>query len=329
MVEERYKCTYERIIPDDRIPYWLFWSLFGVVAFLISEVVARASSEHEYRLAWAMLAVLLALIPFGFTWISHGFQRTTRRMRDLFWEDDKQFDEWMAPRFEATFTFTRRAKIFTTILLAAAFLTILLPASNVYRSRSLNLLIYIEMSVCFIVGLQTAYMLVSLLGLLMKIVRMPVTVPFYRLPHPEISSLQNYFSGATLIVTVAYIVLVIAAWASPLSSLVEARVWLVILALYPFTMFIWTLTQVRYLNQRVRDNQIDIVNREVQLTLSKVSGGSDVSSVERLEKIMDVQLRVKSMKVWPIEWQSAVTFVATLLLVIAQIAVIINQVSTP
>lgn len=67
-----------------------------------------------------------------------------------------------------------------------------------------------------------------------------------------------------------------------------------------------------------------MVNREVQRLLELVQS-IDLAEVDKLDSAMEIQAKVQSMRVWPIDWKSALTFIATLLLVIAQVAAAYSQ----
>jgi uncharacterized membrane protein len=151
-------------------------------------------------------------------------------------------------------------------------------------------------------------------------------VPFFFLPHPAIQSLQSFCSTVAVLGTIAYFVLVIAVWGGPYGLSPVIQVWLFVLAFFPIVMLLWSFTQVHILTSSAKESHIRTINEQIQIALDRQVKAGDASSIDYLDKVMNVQARVQSVKEWPVWLQNVVPILIGLLAVVAQILVAVHQV---
>lgn len=329
MTEEAFECTYERIAPTKRIPYWVFWSLLGVLVFLVTEALAQIYGVDLYRVARISASILIALMPSAFIWFSRAFQETMQDVSRLMWSDKDPVESWMKERLEKAFTLSTWLSRVTVALVVIFATVTFMQTGPLYTPVPLNAAAYIEMTLMFAIGAQSLYLMVYMSAVLREIVRFPLRIPFFMVPHPAVTSLQRLYWAAVFRVSIAYVILAIGAWGGPLGLGAESLIWLTFLGLFPISMFFWSVAQIHSINQKAKESHLKFTNNEVQRAVESVRENEDLNPIDTLDGIMSIQIKVQSMRVWPLEWQGALTFLVTLLLAIIQIAIAVNELRSP
>lgn len=323
------RCTYEQVILLKRIPYWIYWSAIGILGFTMWEIVIRAFGDKHFLWTQLLFGGGIALLPMTYVWMSHNFQNIMRILSPLLWSDNAEFEGWLEVRATRVFTLNSwQARLVTGFIVISALITVILSRLP-FNSSVLNFLALIGFTPLLVVCGQGAYILTHLLVTLREIVRRPPKVPFFMLSHSAISGLQNYYSATAVVVTLAYICLVIAVWQGPYGLSLEMQIWLTVLAFYPLSMFFWSFFQVHILMRNIKQSHIEIINQEVQLTLEKVLSRNENEDVERLDKVMDIQNRIQTTKEWPVDLQGTLTFLIALTTAIVQVMISIVGILKP
>lgn len=329
MSKQTVLCTYEKIILFKRMPYWIYWPIVGLFLFFIGEITVLLLHEKQFFFTQIALSAGIGLIPVVLVFYSHEFEKTIKNLESVLWTNKNEFEQWLFERTSRMFTLKSwGAKFVTALFITGALLTVFwlgLPL----RSLTGNIIAILGFIPVLIIAGQTAYMLLDLLITLRELVFRPANVSFYLQLHPAIRQLQGFFSSVTLVTTLAYIIGALAIWFGPYGVPFAMQIWLTLLAFYPICMFFWSFLHVHVLMQNIKNLHTQIINREVQRTLDCVLKNEKTDDVERLEKIMNIQNKVQTMKEWPVEIQGTLTFIATLATVLIQIVITIKEFLKP
>ncbi len=251
-----------------------------------------------------------------------------KTLSPLLWDDHIEFEKWLEIQEIHIFTLhSWPAKIVTGFITSAALITIItlgLPLkSGIHLVVAYTFFFFLSM----FCG-QCLFISIGLLLKLKEIVDRPIKVPFFLLPHPGISRLQNFYSATTLIIVSFYTGFVIAVWLGPYGFNLAMLVWLTALSGYPLAMFSWSFFQIHFLLQNVKQSHLKIANNEVQQALKNVLTDHSLKETDRLEKMMSIQNKVKAMKEWPIAVEGALTFLTALVVAIVQALIYVLEVIT-
>ena len=184
--------TYERIIPFRSIPYWLFWSILGAIAFLNSELIIRIYNGQEL-LPFLLLRVILAIdfagFPIAIVVLSRGFIEAMRSVSTILWDDLAAFENWLAQRQKRIFTLQSNSSKWTALLIGLS-VTASFVLSGIPLNNGVPIVYFLVAGTLFsIIGGQTAYVIIDLLVSLAELVKRETHVSFFRLPHPAITRL--------------------------------------------------------------------------------------------------------------------------------------------
>lgn len=315
-----YRCIYEVLVPIKRIPYWIFWAVVAIVAFLLSEYLASIHDDDEYLIARIAIAILLYQFPVCITWFSREFQKTMRELASIMWRDNDSFERWLEKHWKTTFSLADWKPWLFIVVVIALSLVSLIPLTPFFENQLLEIFIFIEIVVIGIMGGQSAFLILYSLVTLKNISDRTPSIPFYRLPHPSLSRLQAMYSTATLITIVAFIIVSIGASQSPLGLGPITVAWLISLSLFPLAMFSWSLSQNHFLHQKVKDSHLDKINHLVQESLTAAKSEPKPDPVEVLDHFMEIQSKVQTIRTWPIELQTAIAFILSVILLVVQVA---------
>jgi len=332
-MNRRFMSTYERINPFKSVPFWIFWIGMGVIAFINSEVIVYAYDEDglmPFFLLRLILAIDFAGFPITIVLLSRGFVRTMQAVSPIMWDDASDFESWLEKRQKRIFTLQSRYSKVTAFLIGIS-VTTSFVLSGIPLQNPVSIVYFLIAGTLFtFIGGQTAYIILDLLVTLAELVKRDIRVPFFRIPHPAITRLQNYYASVALIMTAGYLSLVIAGWQSPY-GLFNASViaWLSILAFFPLTLFILSILQIHLLVSKIKDAQLDMANKLVQNLVQRAGNNLDVKTYEQLEKAMTIQSMVQDMPEWPISFATIFSFLITAGTALIQIVLPLLEVFNP
>jgi len=324
-VNKRPVYTYERIIPFKSIPYWVFWIGIGILAFSSSEIIVRAYNEKGFLPFLALrciMSIVWAGFPITLTWLSHGFFDTMRFASDIFWSDAAEFEDWLERRQKRIFTFQSGfSKLIALIVGISVTATYSLGGLPLHNTLPIIYFV-ITGTLLSIMGGQTVYIIFDLLATLAELTRKDAHIPFFRIPHPAITRLQNYYAVAALIMTAGYISLIVAGWQSPYGLFNPGVItWLSILAFFPLALFILSSYQIHLLMSKIKQSQLEMVNKQIQSLFQKNARKSGTKTYDQLEKAMTIQTKIQSLPEWPLSFASIFSFLITAATAIIQIII--------
>lgn len=327
--ETQLKCNFEKAIIIKKIPFWLYWISIGLIIFISGQILIKFYGDKNYLITNIIFCGGISVIPIAHILLFRNFRKVLYPLIGLLWQnDDLQFHTWITKHEVRIFTLkTWPAKIVTFFVALSAVITVNF-LDYPYNSLIINLFALFMFLIFSLFCGQIGYFSISLLVALRKIVNRPINIPFFCLPHPSISKLQNYYSIATFIIILYYIAMTIAIWKGPYGLKPIMLVWLAILAFYPLAMFIWSYTQIHFLLRNIKDHYLlninSIVNREYQNLVD-----NNNPNIDYLDKLMNIQVKTQQLKEWPFSIEGAFTFIATVLVALTQLVISILKISKP
>ncbi len=311
--------TYEKLIPFKRIPYWLYFPALSLIVLIVVEIIFSLISHKNSLISEIVVAIELAILPTFYIWMSKRFQLAALEISPILWNNDKDFQEWLHARIKRIFTLDSfGAKFLVTTMAGGAILTTIaigLP----YKETLPNLFILIGLTAFALVGCQGAYILTDSGITLNEIVRRPIQkTPFFLLPPPAISSLQNLYLSIILTAAFTYTIFSVAAWQSPFGLTSGVIAWLWIGGAFPLGFFFWSSFQFYILIKRIKTEQVKQINEKIQLILNSVEGQISKEQADTIERLMSIQSQVQNLRELPFSLESFFTFLITLILPIVQ-----------
>lgn len=314
---------YERFTLFGLHPAW-FWFFFGLALFLIGVYFVRLDNLPGYWIAWAFYAQGVIIWPNLLIWLYKSFFTTIEIQKNIFWKSERDHAIWIDSKAQEIFFFKDKLSKFIMILiLSTGFLGVLTSFLRYSYGNDVVMLILSAVGVIpvgFIAG-HAAYIILSLIKCLIELSKSPVFVPFYRLPNPSISKLQNYYSALSLITTFVYIHVLIGLQLSPVGFPPIIVTILAIGGFYPLVLFLFTFIFTHKIAQNIKQSHLNLINEEVQEALERALKGKSGTGYEILKQAMEVQDKVQNMREWPFELSGVITFTITLATGIGQLIV--------
>ena len=117
--------TYERIILFKRMPYWLYWSIIGLLGFVLGEVTLYLLNEQHFLITQVLFAAGVALLPIVMISFSYQFEKGTAGLSGILWASDDEYRKWLTARKTRIFTLNSWAsKLVTALVVTGALLTV-------------------------------------------------------------------------------------------------------------------------------------------------------------------------------------------------------------
>lgn len=319
-------CTFERVIIFKRISYRVYWPFMGFFLFIAGEILVRILNETGFTITRIVFSAAFGLIPVLIISSFYRFEKVMKDLSNILWDDNDEFESWLKHRMARIYTLKFWPSRIITVLISLGALFTILNLGLPFQSKVGNIIaLLLFIPPLFVVG-QSAYILLDSLFTLRDLSHRSANVPFYFQPHPAIRALQNGYSTFALVVALGYIFLAISIWQGPYGFSLEMQIWLTLLAFYPISMFFWSFYHVHILMQKIKSSHMKIINKEIQRALNMVLDGKKNDDVDRLERIMEIQDKVQAAKEWPIDFQGAFTFIATLITFLVQLFLSIRDI---
>ncbi len=260
-----------------------------------------------------------ASIPSSIVFMYYDFRNTYNALAEVLWDDQLEFRRWFDARTSRVFTLrSTPAKLLVIGFLTLTLITVFLSGLP-FKAGGLNVIALSGFFTLMVIGAQAAYILLDLLITLNDVTHRDPHVPFFRLPHPALSRLFNMYARSSLLTSVAYALLVIAIWQGPYGFSLQMQAWLTVLAAYPLAMFFWSFFRVHILMQKAKQSHLELINAEVVRNFNMMTASKESDMVQRLEKVMEIQSKIQSVREWPIAVQGVFAFIVTFVTLAAQI----------
>jgi hypothetical protein len=262
------KSFYEKVVPLG-IPYFIFYPVFFNIILaayrllLFCEVFEDTNSPVNQFLN----TQLLSLMPIVFIFLHHQFKNVVfPSVKDIFENETNNdapqlINDILEKTIRHTFSINQWSSIYIFGITFLGFSTVCALGISTINNLVVKVIVVGILSVLIFFGSHLGYMMLSLLNFLRKIADYypRESFPFYRLPHPSINRLQNYYLSAALMLTVAWIVFAIATWNSPYGINNDDEkiksvmiLWLIITGSGPLLMFLWTYFYIHKINYNIK-----------------------------------------------------------------------------
>ncbi len=134
------RSTFERLIIFPHvIPYWLYWSVIGVIFFGAEVLFLTILGESGYFWTQFLGSAGIAFLPIANIWLAHSFRGILIELSSLVWNDSNTFYRWLASEEKRIFTLsTWSSRLVTGLIVVLGVLTVLAldPPLKVYGAKS-------------------------------------------------------------------------------------------------------------------------------------------------------------------------------------------------
>jgi len=319
MPERNIETPYARLILFKRMPLAVFWGAVAITAFIGGEILFRTFHEPGAICTQLVFAFFLIYGPVVHAWLLRRFEAVVRQVGPLLWDDQAESEAWLQARLKRCFTFSSWPAISVTGIIVALGVVSVLVQGKCFNSTVLYVAAVSGFMPVLLICAHAGYVTLDLLATLKELGQRKPNVPFFMLPHPAITALQAFYSGLALSVTLGYAALAVALWRSPFGLSPTMQAWLLILSFYPISTFGWSFYQTHVLMREAKLQHLVLINAEVQRCLSRTLNGGDIQSIERLQKIMEVQRKSQATREWPFDIQNSFALLIALAAATAQI----------
>ena len=98
MNKSEIQCTFERLIPDNSIPYWIFWPLISILVFILWEISIKLFNENEYYISLIGYAIIFSYMPIAVIWVYRLFNRIFPGLVEIINMDKSEYGDWLSKR---------------------------------------------------------------------------------------------------------------------------------------------------------------------------------------------------------------------------------------
>lgn len=314
---EYVKSTFE-YLTIEKIPYWVFWPIIGLIFYIVSELLIFYFNEERFFICQLFLIFGIYSYPVAFIYFSRKFSSVIGNLYKIFWQNEESAIAWYDYHAKRTFTLdTIYSKIIFLIVFVLVNLTPLYLGIPFYNNK-LKIISLFGFSLIAFIGANAVAMLINIFITLQDLVKLVPKTPFFMFPHRSLVKLQNYYFLISSIVTIAYFCLIITFKNSPYGLNFLVMLWLTFLAMFPFGLFFWSLFKIHELITIAKYNQIKLINDRIQIQLKGLLN-DDEKSINNLKKCMDIQQKIASISEWPINLKSIIALIIALLPLLFQI----------
>jgi len=304
-VDEKHLTTFERLVVPRRLPFWVFWPAIALLVYAAGETLVRVISEYYYLWPRVLITWAVAFIPVTHIWIAHWFIRVMPGLFKPLADNKHHMIDLIDRAYVETFTLvTRASKIVVSFIAVSALVTVVLIGLP-FESAVLNAVALPLFTLFAALCGQALHITIALLFWLGRIVRQPMTSPFFLIPRRTIADLQTFYFVLGFVVTLLYAGLIVAVWRGPYDFHLAILVWLTCLALYPLAIFVVSVIHIHRMMQVLKQKHLAAVNENVAELSKNVLINNDWDRIENLSTLMDIQTKVQRMKEWPLATPNA------------------------
>lgn len=334
MATKSIESFYEKIVPF-KISYFIFYPVFFNVVLAIYKILLdlHVFKDTNSFTNQFLNTQLLSSTPVIFIFLHHQFKEIVFPSVKYIFEDeendvisqesvpgeDSLIDTLLEKVNRQTFIINRQNLIYILSITFLGSSTVYLLDIPTIENSVVKIIVFGVLAVLILFGSHLSYVMLSLLYFLNKITdRLPrKSFPFYRLPHPSITKLQNYYLMAALMLTVAWICFAIATWNSPYGidnsrkAIEPAMIyWLIISGSGPLLMFLWTSFCIHKIIYNIKQLYIQKISASIQGALDETL--DEQKGFESLKNHLELQDKIQNIKEWPINFANVSTFIVTL-----------------
>ncbi len=312
-------CVYEKLILIKRLHYIVYYLLVGTLALLIQELLLRAAGESSLPLFRTLLIYWsFTILPIVLIYFSHQFQLTLNKTKSfLIPPNINNYKSWVLQKNDDFFSFKSWPIRISVLILGSSILATILSFQKLYHSVFPNIIVYVLILLGALVGSHGVYFVFATLYFLSQFVKYPINVPFFTIQNEELKYIQGFYFRAALVVLFCYFYLIYMVWSTPFSFSGLILFWLSFAGFCPLVLFLWSYFQIHILMVRIKQSFINICSSKIQIVMKELDNNLSSDNVDKLLKLMETQSNVEKLSEWPININSSITFLVTLVLPLA------------
>lgn len=209
----------------------LVWPILLLLFVGLFEYLLYRFNEQHFLLVELLLIALSVLEIIVFISYSRLLYDALSPLQGALWGNPDEFDCWYIETRKKIFTLQTSRSIIFVLVVTAAGMTTVTTLGLPFKSEIVNTVCWILFLGVMIICSHMAYSLTELLLLLREISNRKILVPFGTTLSVESSSLHGYYVNGSILVAVAYGIVVVAIWKGPYGFVPLMIVWLSALAL--------------------------------------------------------------------------------------------------
>jgi hypothetical protein len=304
--------AYDRLVTPKWIHFIPYWVIIGLIYFLITELAVRLVGE-TYLFVFRFLLAFGGITAAGIITniIKKRFNSAMQEYSTVAEFPHKNSEGWIKEKSEELFSLnTWTSKVVWICVDIGVMATVVIVLGSPFHSIPPYIFGLIVMQPIILLMSQGAYFLIVLLMVLSQVVKYPVKVPFFMNKPPAIMKLFNFYSRTTFLILIAHIVIVLIIWQSPYGINGVTSLWLIV-GFYPLLMLLWSMNQFHVLMKRIKQDNVEIINNNVQFALASVQLNPRKDNIAQLSDLIEIQNHLEKSPEWPIATEGLITIFAT------------------
>ncbi len=310
-------CVYEKYILIKRLHYVVYYFLVGTLALIIEELLLHTSGESSSLLFRILITYCsFTIFPIVPIYFSHEFRFTLHKTKSfLIPPNINNYESWVSKKTDDFFSLKSWPVQLSVFILGTSIMATILSFPKPYTAVFPNIIVYLSMLPGVYIGSHGVYFVFYILYFLSQYVKYPINVPFFMIQNEELKYIQAFYFRTALLVLFCYsAVIVLTIWPNPFSFSGLVLFWLSFLGFCPLILFLWSYYQIHILMLRIKQSFINICSSKLQTAMKELENKLTTDAVDKVLKLMETQSRVEKLPEWPININSSITFLVTLIL---------------
>jgi len=229
----------------------------------------------------------------------------------IFWRNTEDAVKWYNYHAKRMFTLETMYSKMLLLIFFGLFIFTILYSGLPFTNNKMNIIIFFGFLLIAFIGANAIPIVFYNFIVLQDIAKLEPKIPFFMFQQSGLVKLKRYLLSIISITTIAYFSIIVAFKYSPYGRSFLYMPWVIVLAIFPFGLFFWTLFKFHEIISKLKHDQVKLINNEIQMQLKGLLNG-DEKSAYNLIKCMDIQQRISSISEWPIDLKSIITLVITL-----------------
>jgi hypothetical protein len=187
----------------------------------------------------------------------------------------------------------------------------LLSSHILFRSFLANLISYVIAGFVFILGIQGQYMVEGLLGFLNEIGKYPVHLPVFRIRHPELLKLYQFYSRFGLFVFLLIFLMLVFLLTTPFGTEFVVLLLVSLTTFYPLTMLLWSAYKIHIIMVDAKEIHVEAITVKIQSSFEHFQAEPSKENSESLDALLNVRKKLSSELDWPFDLEGASAILVT------------------
>jgi len=319
---------YEKLMFTKRLHYIPFWFMIGAILFLQQEIIARVFGETQLFILRILISFYVSVAAIFIISLKNLFTRVAVELKTVI-KFPLPHEIWRQQKVDKLGTFSTLTVRWFLLIIILSFTATVLWLGVPYHSTIPNVVFILSLQPFLITGAHKVYGVWELLKTLKEIVNCPLKTPFYLSRHPAVMLLANFYSRASVYALIIVFLLALCVWFNPYGLTPALIGWWLFTSTLPVMLFIWSFIQLHTLMQRIKQENVKIINNQIQDSLQALQDKPTKDGAERLAIFMSIQNMAEKMSEWPFSYQGITTFLATFLFPIINFGLTFLKILSP